>query len=45
MVPPQWQAEYQRVQELASTIMLNDLDPQNANGDAYRQAARERVFA
>jgi hypothetical protein len=45
MVPQMWRQEYERLQELVNTRVLNDIDPENANGDAWRLAARERQFA
>jgi hypothetical protein len=44
MVPALWSAEYRRCEELVRTCVLNDLDPQNAAGEAFRDAQRERVF-
>lgn len=44
MIPKPWSAEYERCGELINTCILNDLDPENAAGDAFRDAQRERVF-
>jgi hypothetical protein len=44
MIPPAWKAEYEHCEEDIRTVMLNDLDPGNLNGDAHRQWQRERTF-
>jgi hypothetical protein len=43
-IPEAMQREYDRCGELINTVILNDLDPENLNGDAHRMAQRERVF-
>ena len=41
-VPEHLRLEFEKLQEQVKTVILNDLDPQNANSDAYRQAQAMR---
>jgi hypothetical protein len=42
MIPSAWSKEYEAVDKMVRTLIANDLDPENANGEAYRDAQRER---
>lgn len=44
MVGNDLQREWEYLQDLVRTAILNDLDPENSNGDAFRAIQRERVF-
>jgi hypothetical protein len=44
-VPWALQRELEQLQDHVRTVIMNDLDPQNLNGDAHRQWQRDRVFA
>lgn len=42
LIPTEWKLEYSHLETLVRIRIANDLDPQNRNSEAYRDAQRER---